>query len=204
MDEKFKKLTRVDLGYTGVKDISFLNDIKDQITYLNVSGTKVPADQRYQLIDQKEIMVEKGTKIELPSNITRFLTEEDKIKVDDETVATFKEESVPSIEEGTAWVIKAEGESGQATNLVIQNGNDKKIIPIRIVDKAKDAIGFAQKDMTIKQHSFMKVPINNLKNVDEYYIITESNDNDDEENPDDILDTKWGYNEDEKYKYFEP
>lgn len=44
-------------------------------------------------------MVEKGTKIELPSNITRFLTEEDKIKVDDETVATFKEESVPSIEE---------------------------------------------------------------------------------------------------------
>ena len=37
-------------------------------------------------------MVEKGTKIELPSNITRFLTEEDKIKVDDETVATFKEE----------------------------------------------------------------------------------------------------------------
>lgn len=202
--KNLKKLTRVDLGYTGVKDISFLNDIKDQITYLNVSGTKVPADQRYQLIDQKEIMVEKGTKIELPSNITRFLTEEDKIKVDDETVATFKEESVPSIEEGTAWVIKAEGESGQATNLVIQNGNDKKIIPIRIVDKAKDAIGFAQKDMTIKQHSFMKVPINNLKNVDEYYIITESNDNDDEENPEDILDTKWGYNEDEKYKYFEP
>lgn len=50
----------------------------------------------------------------------------------------------------------------------------------------------------------MKVPINNLKNVDEYYIITESNDNDDEENPEDILDTKWGYNEDEKYKYFEP
>ena len=29
-------------------------------------------------------------------------------------------------------------------------------------------------------------------------------DNDDEENPEDILDTKWGYNEDEKYKYFEP
>ena len=70
--KNLKKLTRVDLGYTGVKDISFLNDIKDQITYLNVSGTKVPADQRYQLIDQKEIMVEKGTKIELPSNITRF------------------------------------------------------------------------------------------------------------------------------------
>lgn len=53
--KNLKKLTRVDLGYTGVKDISFLNDIKDQITYLNVSGTKVPADQRYQLIDQKEI-----------------------------------------------------------------------------------------------------------------------------------------------------
>ena len=58
--------------------------------------------------------------------------------------------------------------------------------------------------MIIKQHSFAKVPINNLKNVDEYYIITESNDKNAEENPVDILYTRWGYNEDEKYKYFEP
>ena len=164
----FKQLEEVKLSYSGVTDISVLNAIKNQITNMCLSGTNIPASQRYQYINTKEIKVEEGGKLASPISLSGVITENDRVYVADQEVAEYNEESTPS---GYEYVLTAKGKVGDQTTLIIENGDTKKEIPIKIIKKADDAVKFAQKNYTVKQYAFKKIPVKNLQDGDECHII---------------------------------
>ena len=133
--KNYPKLKEVDLAYSGVKDISVLNEIKDQLIELDLNGTGVPINQRFSFIKTNEITLEEGSKIVdpiCPSGITAY---SDTIKVEDEKVAKMEEEYLED-EEYSEDVLVAKGKVGDTTKIIITNENNKVEIPVKIIAKS--------------------------------------------------------------------
>lgn len=133
--KNYPKLKEVDLAYSGVKDISALNEIKDQLTELDLNGTGVSINQRFSFIKTNEITLEEGSKIVNPICPSGITTYSDTIKVEDEKVAKMEEEYLED-EEYSEDVLVAKGKVGDTTKIIITNGNNKVEIPVKIIAKS--------------------------------------------------------------------
>lgn len=136
--KNYPKLKEVDLAYSGVKDISVLNGIKDQLTELDLNGTGVPTDQRFSFVKTNEITLEEGSKLVNPIRPSGITTYSDAIKVEDEKVAKMEEEYLED-EEYSEDVVVAKGKAGDTTKIIITNGDNKVEIPVKIIAKSQNS-----------------------------------------------------------------
>lgn len=201
--KNLKKLKKLNLAGTGISKTDTLKTLKDQLDYLNIQDTQIEDQDRLDLISSEPVTVCDGGKTEKVIRPAGLFEETDQVKITDTSIAEAETEFDDDDYVNKVVVSAKKGQAGKKTILTITTESGaRKNIDVNVIEKDKNAPGFAKETMDASIGRFSEISFKNMNNAK----VTGEPVSDDS----DVVDivTKENYNyetdEDEIHYYLEP
>lgn len=200
--KNLKKLKKLNLAGTGISETDTLKTLKDQLDYLNIQDTQIEDKDRLDLISSEPVTVCEGGKTEKVIRPAGLFEETDTAEIADTEVAEADTEYNES-DDKTLVISAKKGQAGKKTTLTITTESGAtKTIDVNVIEKDKNAPGFAKETMDASIGRFSEI---SLKNMDNAKVVEDP----ESDNPDVVTihaEERYNYEteEDEIHYYLEP